>query len=49
MTENELLKESAEISILFDNLIKRIGEEHFTIYEDGGINFNWPKKKKENP
>ena len=48
MSENELLQESAEISILFDELIKRIGKEHFTTYDDGDINFNWPKKKNEN-
>lgn len=44
MTEKELLQASVEISILFDDLIQRVGKEHFTIYEDGDINFNWPKQ-----
>ena len=47
MTENELLQVSGALSILFEDLVQRIGKEKFMIYEDGDINFNWPKKKKE--
>lgn len=47
MSENELLQVSEELIVLFDGLVERIGKENFTIYEDGNVNFNWPKKKKE--
>ena len=48
MSVDELLKTSENISTLFDELVARIGEQYFTVYEDCDINFNWPKKKKEN-
>lgn len=44
MSEKDLLEASGNMSALFDKLIQRIGEQNFTIYENGDINFNWSKK-----
>ena len=43
-TTAELLSQSSEIVKLFEQLIKEIGLEFFTQYDDGTMTFNWPQK-----
>lgn len=45
-TTTELLSQSLEMVKLFEQLVKEIGLEFFTQYDDGTMTFNWQKKDK---
>lgn len=45
MSEDELLESTAIIIEEFDNLLNKIGRDKFIFYEDGDVNYIWPKKK----
>lgn len=45
LNANELMDFSNKMSVQYENVFDIIGRENFIFYEDGDINFNWPKKK----